>query len=55
MSGARGTSGARGMSGPRGASGGKRYGHGLVLGKFYPPHASTTTTWCAPPRTSASG
>lgn len=33
----------------------KAYEHGLVLGKFYPPHASTTTTSSALPRTTASG
>lgn len=33
----------------------KRYEHGLVLGKFYPPHASTTTTSSRPPGTAANG
>lgn len=33
----------------------KRFGHGLVLGKFYPPHAGFTTTSSAPPRTAANG
>lgn len=32
----------------------KRYEHGLVLGKFYPPHMATTTS-SRPPGTAANG
>lgn len=32
----------------------KPFGHGLVLGKFYPRTPATTTS-SAPPRTAASG